>query len=87
MTMDRNEAMQILSDEGLEKYAHFGEPDSGAADKVCLVQRGNRWVTMITDEDAVVYQSTIRGFASEGEALEDMIDGLRVVRNAQELSD
>ena len=87
MTMDRTEAMEVLSREGLENYAHFGEPDSDAGDKVCLVQRGNRWVTMITDEDAVVYQSTIRGFPSESEALEDMIDGLRVVKNAQELSD
>lgn len=85
--MDRDEALELFKREGLEEYAHFGEPDEGDADKVCLIQRGNRWVTMITDEDAVVYQSTIRGFASEGEALEDMIDGLRVVRNAQELSD
>lgn len=84
--MDRHSVLDILNREGLEKYAHFGPPDGGASDKVCVFQDGDRWVTLITDERAVVQEGTIRAFASEADALVDMVDGLRVLKNYLEFS-
>lgn len=82
--MNRVEAEAIIADEGLGRYVRFGAPDGTAADKVCLFDEGGTWITLMTDERAVVQEPTVRTFASESEALDDLIDGLRVLKSAKE---
>jgi hypothetical protein len=82
--MERREADEIIAAEGLGRYVRLGPPDGGAADKVCLFARGAEWVTLMTDERAVVQEATVRTFATESDALEDLIDGARVLKSARE---
>lgn len=82
--MNRVEAEAIIADEGLGRYVRFGAPDGTAADKVCVFDEGGTWITLMTDERAVVQEPTVRTFASESDALDDLIDGLRVLKSAKE---
>ncbi|WP_111719445.1 hypothetical protein [Homoserinimonas sp. OAct 916] len=84
--MDHETVLDLVKQEGLEKYARFGRPDAGSANKVCLFHDGARWVIVITDERAVVQERTIREFDSEPDALTYMVGALRVMKGYLEFS-
>ena len=82
--MNRKEVDEVIRREGLEPYARFGTPDGTGPEKVFLFRDGERWYTAMSDERAVVQPETTREFDSESEALDDMLDGLRVLKSEQE---
>ena len=82
--MERRDAEDVIAAEGLRRYVQFGPPGPGADDKACIFERGSEWVTLMTDERAVVQDASVRAFATESEALEDVLDGARVLKNARE---
>lgn len=79
--MDNEQVKTIIEAEGLGRFAHFGPPDGGIANKVCVFSHNGKWITVSTDERAVVLQATIREFETEGLAFADFIDALRVIKN------
>jgi hypothetical protein len=81
--MNRVEAEAIIADEALGRFVRFGVPDGTAADKACLFDVDGAWITLMTDERAVVQERTVRRFAAESEALYDLIDALRVLQKAK----
>ncbi|WP_336857463.1 hypothetical protein [Sinomonas albida] len=81
--MNREEFDETIRREGLERYVRYGAPDSTGSDKVFLFKDGERWYTAMSDERAVVQPETVREFDSESEALDDMLDGLRVLKSEQ----
>ena len=85
-TIDNAQAKTIIDAEGLGGFAHFGPPDNGTVNKVCVFSHDGKWVTVSTDERAVVLQATIREYETEGLALTDFIDALRVIRSYQNFS-
>lgn len=84
--MDRTLADQAIESEELIQFAHFGPPDGGTANMVCLFEDRGSWWTCGTDERAVVQDGTVREFTSEAEALTDFIDGLRELKKYLNLS-
>ena len=79
--MNAEQFEAALGRERLGRWIQRGRPTGVSADKVCIFQDGDHWVTVMTDERASVIATTFREFDSESAALDDALDGARMLRS------
>jgi len=73
--VDRAAFDQVVAEERLGKYLHYGPPAGTAANKVCLWSGGG-WFVAVTDERAGTEEGTWRHYADEETALASALDQL-----------
>ena len=81
--MTKEEALQIIKDEGLIEYNWFEDHKNGS-DEVGIKKAGDKWEVYTTDERAWASPESVWKYDSESEALEDFIDRLRAGKRWRE---
>lgn len=78
--VDRATFDQTVQDERLKRWLHHGPPTGRNASQLCLWQ-ADSWMTVETDERAGRIEKTFRRFNDEATALDNALDGLRLMRD------
>ncbi len=79
--MDVEQFEVAVRTERLGRWIRRGRPAGVSANEVCVFPEDDRWVTVMTDERAAVVETTYREFDAESKALEDALDGARLLRS------
>ena len=82
--MSKEEALTIISMEGLKGY-NFFENRTDKEDEVVIKMRNNQWNVYCTDERASMITNSEHTYFSEADALEDFIERLRADKVYREL--
>lgn len=82
--MQIDEFHDIVDSERLRRFLNEGAPEGSTSSKVCVFKNGAQWVTLHTYERAAVITRTRRTFDTRAEALEDAVNGLRLLRDLEE---
>lgn len=82
--MTREEAINIISKEGLKSY-NLNEERYNREDELVIKQENDTWVVYATDERASVVTGSKKIFINEEEAWENLINRLRADKILREI--
>lgn len=82
--MTREDAINIISEEGLKSY-NLNEERDNRGDELVIKQENNNWVVYATDERASIITGSKKIFISEGEAWDNLIKRLRADKILREV--
>lgn len=82
--MTREEALEIIKNEGLQGYRFFDDRPY-VADVVVIDRTETNWQVYVTTERCAMMDATLFEYDSESDALEDFIGRLRADKELREL--
>lgn len=82
--MKREDAINIISKEGLKSY-NLNEERENREDELVIKQENDTWIVYATDERASVITGSKKTFINEEEAWENLIKRLRADKILREI--